>query len=57
MQERLKAVYMAFYAFGGAASRFGFGCLALAWLCWVPNLVVAEWRLVRGVFQMRKVPS
>ena len=112
----LAGLYMAFHAFGGLASRLGFGCLALAWLytgwrayaairerdiglhqrwmvhnfaltfapvtlrlwvpgsvaaglpfelvysvvawlCWVPNVVVAEWLLVRGVFQVRTSPS
>jgi uncharacterized membrane protein len=28
----LAGLYMAFHAFGGLASRLGFGCLALAWL-------------------------
>ena len=112
----LAGLYMAFHAFGGLASRLGFGCLALAWLytgwrayaairardvashqrwmvrnfaltfapvtlrlwipgsvasglpfelvypvvawlCWVPNLAVAEWLLARGVLQMRGSPS
>jgi hypothetical protein len=112
----LAGLYMAFHAFGGLASRLGFGCLALgwlytgwrayaairardvvshqrwmvrnfaltfapvtlrlwvpgsvasglpfelvypvvAWLCWVPNVLVAEWLLARGVFQVRVTPS
>jgi|MudIll2142460700_1097286.scaffolds.fasta_scaffold30897_3 uncharacterized membrane protein len=28
----LAGLFMAFHAFGGPGSRFGFGCLALAWL-------------------------
>lgn len=28
----LAGLYMAFHAFGGLASRLGFGCLALGWL-------------------------
>ena len=28
----LSGLYMSFHAFGGAAARLGFGCLALAWL-------------------------
>jgi hypothetical protein len=38
----LGGLYLAFLAYGGLPARLGFGLLAVAWLCWVPNLIAAE---------------
>ena len=41
-------IYLPMSALAGVP--FGEAYPAIAWLCWVPNLIVAEWFFVRGPF-------
>ena len=45
----LAAVTLRFYLPGAIAAGYGFSDVypAIAWLCWVPNLIVAEWFVLR----------
>lgn len=38
----IAGLYMALHSAGGPVARVGFAYPVVAWLCWVPNLVVAE---------------
>jgi hypothetical protein len=41
-------LYLPLAALGGIPFEEAYP--AIAWLCWVPNLVAAEWFFVRGSF-------
>ena len=43
----------------GLAWGFGFetGYTIVAWLCWVPNMIVAEWLIARDPTRRRAVPA
>ncbi len=47
----LAAVTLRFYLPASIAAGYEFAAVypAIAWLCWVPNLIVAEWLVLRGV--------
>ena len=47
----LAAVTLRFYLPGAIAAGYEFSDVypAIAWLCWVPNLIVAEWFVLRRV--------